>query len=297
MVRVHQTGQPQSHCLLGDLDGQGTSLIGELNRYLKDLDVQNLDETKAVRYLNSKIEGNELLVMIEHGQTGLDATIRSDGKPRYHQVVEDSQDLECGCVFRLPPNQELGWLVLHVNNGRGTKTLLDTALRREFRADFPGLVLDITPCVPNSVLKHAVEHNLVEKVRLVKHVQPSDLADNGVDQWVDGGTVGKLEISIGVKGQMGRAGRVLTQPLRRFLAERPEQAERQYAFDAMVEFRGMRFDTVKIEVKQGVSTRTFNIEKPDSGHPFSEDMRLGPGKPTPDDIFAGLRQALGTVGA
>jgi hypothetical protein len=103
--------------------------------------------------------------------------------------------------------------------------------------------------------------------------------------------------SRGFGGNWGGAGRVLTQPLRRFLAERPGQDVGKEAFDAMVEFRGMRFDTVKVEVKQGENIRTFNIEKPDSGHPFSEDMRLGPGKPSPDDIFGGLRQALGAVGA
>jgi hypothetical protein len=86
-----------------------------------------------------------------------------------------------------------------------------------------------------------------------------------------------------------RAQKILPGPVRRFL-----QGDAG-ALDAIVEFQGMTFDEAKVTVPQGDGVRTFNIERLDTGHPFTEDMHLPPGKPSQEIIFAGLRAALGTV--
>jgi hypothetical protein len=46
------------------------------------------------------------------------------------------------------------------------------------------------------------------------------------------------------------------------------------------------------------SRRTFNIERPDVGHPFTEDMdglRMVDGEPTDGSLLAGLQHALSNV--
>jgi hypothetical protein len=106
--------------------------------------------------------------------------------------------------------------------------------------------------------------------------------------------LGKITVTIGAS-LSGRARHLLTGPLRRFL-EGQDDTNRQAARQAIVEFGGMQFDEAKVEVPQGDTIRTFNIERLDSGHPLTEDMKLEPGKPSEEAIFAALRSALRTVG-
>jgi hypothetical protein len=68
-----------------------------------------------------------------------------------------------------------------------------------------------------------------------------------------------------------------------------------------VEFEGMTFDQAKVEVVgQNGAGRTFNIEKPDAGHPVTEDMLglvlLDDGEPDEDSLFSELSRVLSTVG-
>ena len=295
-VAVHRYRRPDARCLLGDFDGNGTALIDKLAEYLPKLGLA--DEQRHLRCQSHKVESTsppELLAMMEHGQTGVDAIIRDrEGVQQYHQLVDDSQILECGCLFRLPPEQRLGWLAIHIPNRRGIKTLLAAHMYKLFRDDYPELALAITPYVVESALKQAVDNGLIRTVTLVRRVQPSDRAVAGIDQWIGHEDLGKITVTISA-GLSGRARHLLADPLRRYI-ESPDQS-RQTARKAIVEFRGMEFDEAKVEIPQGDGTRTFNIERPDAGHPFTEDMRLGEGKPSQDEIFAALREALQTVSA
>jgi len=224
--------------------------------------------------------------------------IRSkDGAVKAHQEIYDSQDVECGCLLRLARNDRIGWLAVHVPGGRGTKTMLGDHLRKRFQAKYNGLVLAITPYVLESALKKAVDSNLVQQVKLVKRVEPSDRAMFGVEQWIGGDRdYGKIEVTIGARYRQ-RAQHLLTAPLQRFLAG--QDGARSSARAAIVEFGGLTFDEAKVVVTQpSGNTRTFNIEHPDSGHPFTELMQgLGDGKPQPGEIINALRAALRTTGS
>jgi hypothetical protein len=300
-VRVHPIGQPNDRCLLGDFDSSGTALIDRLSAYLPKLNYT--DESRKLLYLRHTVEPAppqppvELLAMLESGQAGMDAMIRSkQGEQRYHQVFDDSADLECGCLFRLPRNQRLGFLALHIPNRRMIKTPLAAHISRSFRSDYPELVLEITPYVVESALVQAVDQNLIETITLVRRVQPSDRASAGIAQWVGDEDLGKITVTIGAS-LSGRARHLLADPLRRFLGSTTGSHDRDAAKRAIVEFMGMTFDEAKVVVPQGDTTRTFNIEELDSGHPLTEDMLLPPGRPSEEAIFAALRRALSTVSA
>jgi hypothetical protein len=286
-VTVHSYREPGKLCLLGDIDNRGSSLLPVFEGYLKTLDVRNRSDTsKSLRFLQSKQDGNDLLVTLEYGQDGVEAVIRDQsGARKYHQQAEDWQNVECGCLLSFAPNEQVGWLALHINNGRGTKTLLERHLMERFRVDFPGLTLTINPYVMESALRQAVRDNLIREVTLVKREQPGDRAEAGLNPWVESRTVGKIETTI--KASLsGKAQRLAPEPLRRFLDDGPE------ARDAIVEFRGETYDEVKVTVQQGDTIRTYNIEKPGSGHPVSVDMGLKQGRPAAEDVYAALRQAL-----
>jgi hypothetical protein len=277
--------------LLGDFDEQGTSLTTVLQGYLDDFESISGDESKVVKCTESKIENDELLVIMQNGQSGVAADIvNPDGDLLHRQEPEHTQLLRCGGLFRLPPAQKLGWLAIHVNNGRGSKGLLEKGIREQFGHEYPDLVLELTPYVQGSVLKEAVDQGRIDKVKLVKTERPNDRASAATDRWVPAGAIGRLELDISTPG---KAARVLSTLVQRFLGGDHS------AFDEIVEFEGITFDTAKVEVVlDGETRRTFNIEKPDAGHPFTEDMQnltIENGEPTSASLFDGLRSALGRV--
>lgn len=281
------------HRLLGDIDEEGTSLRDLLQNYFADFTSTSVDETKVVRSVQSDVDGDEVRLVTQHGQNGVAAEIVGPkGQLRHRQTPDETQLLRCGCLFQLPPAKDLGWLAVQVNNGRGVKGLLQKGLAERLREDFPDLMLDITPYVEASVLKTAVDDGRIDKVKLVKYEKPNDRAIAATNDWVPAGIAGRLELDISARG---KGTRIIADRLRRFLGG--ELA----AFNEIVEFEGLTFDEAKVEVAMdGEGKRTFNIEKPDSGHAFTEDMddlTMEDGEPSIDSVFDGLRSALGTVGA
>jgi hypothetical protein len=282
-------------CPLGDIDDNGASLLSAIDSYMLYFESTSADGSKVVRCESSKAEGDELLIIAQSGQKGVASDLMGPaGELRIHRTADDTELLRCGALFRLPPAGETGWLAAHINNQHGIKGLLDKELSARFRQEFPELVLEITPCVLASALREAIEHDRVDKIKLVKLEQPNDRANAATDKWVRQGVAARIELQI---KPTGRLQRVLPQLLRRFVVDGDHSA-----FGQIVEFGDMTFDEAKVEiVAQDGGTRTFNIEKPDSGHPVTEDLKdlrlLADGEPDETCLFAELRQALTTVGA
>jgi hypothetical protein len=107
---------------------------------------------------------------------------------------------------------------------------------------------------------------------------------------VDGGVTAKLELSI---TPSGRTRRILSSLPHRFL-----QGDSS-AFGEIVQYEGLHFDEARLEVTlPDGSRRTFNIEHPDAGHPFTEDIDglvMENGDPTSPSLRAALRLALSDV--
>jgi len=286
-VAVHREREPDKPRLLGNIDGNGASLLGMLEGCLPKLDY--LDGSRVLRYLRSKTDGNELMVRFRHGEDGVEANI-TDGKGRdkYHQQVDDWSNIECGCLWNLPPNQTTGWLALHVYDNRGTKTMLGQHLKEYFRKGFPGLALQLDPFVMESALREAADKNLLKGVKLVRRVRPSDGALAQVNPWVEDGTVGKEEVTFSAS----LAGK--WQHLRSTLLRRALDGDVE-ARDAILQYKGQTYDEVKFTVAQGDTTRTYNLERPGVGHPVSMELNLASGQPEDDDLYAELRRALSTV--
>jgi hypothetical protein len=280
---------------LGDIDDNGVSLLAVIDAYMLDFESTSADGSKVVRCENRKVEGDELLIIAQNGQKGVASDLMSAaGTLRVHRTADDTELVRCGALLRLPPAKETGWLAAHINNQHGIKGLLDKELSARFRQDFPGLVLEITPCVLASALREAIEHDRVDKVKLVKLEQPNDRANAATDKWVRQGIAARIELQI---KPAGRLARVLPQLLRQYVLD-----EDHSVFGQIVEFEGLTFDEAKVEVvAQNGAKRTFNIEKPDTGHPVTEDLGdlvlLADGEPDETSLFAELRAALTTVGA
>jgi hypothetical protein len=290
-VRPKRDKEPR---LLGDFDGAGTSLLEVLRGYLGVAFASaNPAKTKEVRIANCRVDENEerLAVAATHGRSGLKAQIVDQaGQLQFEQATTDSQLLQCACLFWLPPTQRRGWLAIHVNNGRGIKTLLENGIQEKFRADHPGFVLQMHPYVERSVLDKAIEEDRIGKVKLVKLERPSDQAMAITNKWIPGGVVGKFELSISAKT---RGEHVLPDLIRRFLSSN------HVAREEIIEFEGVEFDEASVEVETDEGgQRTFNIERPEAGHAFTEDLEgleLVEGEPTHESVIQALGTALDRV--
>jgi hypothetical protein len=292
-VRVHKFFKPDVSRLLGDIDERGSRLISALDKYMVVFESVSADESKVVQGLSSAIEGDELHLMLQHGQRGVVADIVDPtGELRIHQEADDTQRVRCGCLLQLPPAETDGWLAVHINNGRAAKGLLAKGVTARFREEFPELVLGFAPYVMGSVLREAVDHDRVEKVTLVKLERPNDRSNAATDKWVRSAMSARVELGIQARG---RQRRLLPDLLRRFLGGDAN------AFGEIVAFEGLTFDEAKVQVElENGSSRTFNIERPDVGHAFTEDLdgleTQADGEPTEVSLFAALRGALPTVG-
>jgi hypothetical protein len=290
---VHQKRKPSEFRLLGDIDEQGTSLVMVLDRIMDSFESTNADDSIVVRCVSREALGDELRIITQHGQNGVAADIvDGEGELRLRQTPDDTQLIRCGCLFRLPPAEQMGWFVLHVNNGRGVKGLLAKGVVEQLRDAYPDLTLEMTPYVQKTVLAEAIKNNRIDKVKLVKLQPPNDRAVQATNKWVRAGAFARLELDISVRG---RAERVLSGLLRRYVDGESS------AFSEIVEFEGITFDEAKVEVVlENNMRRTFNIEKPDSGHPFTEDITglvVENGEPTQSSLFEALRSVLNTVSA
>ena len=233
---------------------------------------------------------DDLCVVVQHGQSGIAADIVDEELILQHRrTAVESELLRCCVVFRLPPDQDHGWLSTHQNNGHGVKGLLALGLRARFQRAFPDLTLEIKPVVHGAALFEAIEAGKVESVKLVKLERPHDRANAATRKWVRGADLGKLELRVTSPGH-----RLQTALLRRFArGDRTAMAE-------MVQFEGLEFDEVDVEVtlEQGMR-RTFNLENPDKG--FAMAMNLdhldydGDGQPSDDSVFSGLKDALAAL--
>jgi hypothetical protein len=261
-----------------------------LNTILRDFEEESESREKVVRSLSSKISGDELLVVLEHGQTGVVADIRGVRDRFFHQVADDEHAVKCACLFQLPANQQTGALVVHINNGRGVMGLLAKGLKTRFRERYGDVTLDLLPVVSTEVLQQAVDQDMIERVTLIRYERPQDRAVADTTKWVRANEIGKLELKITA---YGRGQRLINNLLRRY-------RENPGAFSEIIEFGGITFEQAKVEViLPNRDHRTFNIQKPDSGHPLTEDLRnldFDPdGEPTEDTLFAELRRVAEDV--
>jgi hypothetical protein len=238
------------------LAGLISMLASELDGFVEASE----DGLRFVRAVSAKIDGDDLFVLLQHGESGVAAQIVSpDGEVRLRQLPGDAQLVRCACLFRLPADAREGSLAIHVNDGRGLKELLEGGLRRRFAARAPGLTLAFTRPVQGNLLQQAVAADRVEKVKLVRLERAGDRGIAALDKWVPTGSAARIELDVG--------GRIEPGLIRRYL--KGDSA----AFAEIVEFAGMKFDGAKVEVRLPDDTRRlFDLAHPDQGRPVTREL-------------------------
>jgi len=283
--------------LLGNIDGRGTSVLTALAQYLTDFTSTNDSGSMTLRSEAPVIDADELLLSLSHGESGLATNIVNPrGDLQYQRTPPDTELMRCYGLFTLPLAERQGWLALHVNHGRGVKSLLEQGLIARWREGLPDLVLHLTPFVNTAVVEEAINQNRIGNVRLIKYTKPNDPAVAATTPWVRAGQDVRIEVKMSPRT---RGQRFLGRPIRRYL-EAEEAHEKEAIFREIVEFEGLDFDEVKVEIVFSDNTRrSYNLEKPSSGHPMTlelEELDEGDdGAPTEESVLNALRAALATV--
>jgi hypothetical protein len=273
---------------LGNIDGNGTDLAGLLTDYLGDLESSDAEETRSVQSSSVTRNGPELYVSTLHGQTGMVADIfGKEGDLRLRQTVDDTQKVRCGCLFRLPPADDMGFLATHINNGRAIKGLLDKGIQARFRQRFPDHLLAIKPFIEGSVFQEALTAGRLMKLKLIRVDRSDDPAEAGLGKWIEGAAEAKEEFTLKPRA---RGTYLRTQLPLSFL-----RGDGQ-AFAQILQFDGRTYDEARVQIQLANGrTRQFIIGDPDAGNPISEELRdlqLQDGEPTDDSLRAHLRLIL-----
>lgn len=277
---------------LGDIDDEGTWLADVLAHVLTD-DFEQFsgNREKVLRGMSASLDNDgDLCAVVQHGQSGIAADIVDEELVLQHRrTATQSELLRCCVAFRLPADQEWGFLATHQNNGHGVKGLLELGLRSRLQRAMPDVKLEIKPVVRGAALFEAIEAGKVESVKLVKLERPHDRANSATGKWVRGADLGKLELRITSPGH-----RIQAALLKRFArGDRTAMAD-------IVQFEGLEFDEVDVEVTLAEGTRrTFNLEQPEKGFPMAMNLEHldydADGEPSDETVFAGLKDALSTL--
>jgi hypothetical protein len=242
------------------------------------------DGRRSLRVVDTERDGDDLFAVLQHGEAGIAAEIvDAEGDIRLQRLPEDAQLVRCACLFRLPPAADEGTLVLHVNDGRGPKELLEAGLRHRLAGRLGGAALELGRPDEREVLREAVAANRVEKVKLVKIQHPGDRPFAAVDKWVPAGDVARVELDVGGHIRPALIGRHL--------------AGDEAAFAEIVEFAGLTFDQAKVQVRLADdSRRLFDLAHPGEGRPVTHDLSDvaldADGEPTPAGLHEALRALL-----
>jgi hypothetical protein len=300
-VKVRPKRRTDDFRLLGDIDDHGTDLLDVLAGMMGDFTSTSLDGTRVVVCeAHDLISDTELFLQLQHGETNIAADIMSStGERLFRQFLDHTHAVRSGALFQFPEGQRLGWLAVHVHGRRGVKGLLASRIIERFRQQFDDLLLFIEPYVSESVLLQAIDDDRIDRVRLIKYKRPNDPAFAEASKWFRGNQEGAIELVFYARQ---REQRLLPGLIREFFGSRGEGEQDAYddAYDEIIEFQGLRFEEVKVEVVlPNGQRRTFNIETPDSGHPFTldlPDLPIGDDEdPTREGLIDALRDALQEV--
>jgi hypothetical protein len=265
-LRSRRSAQP-----LGDL---GDVLAGILAGFAET------SGTRVVRVLEARREGDDLFCVVQHGARGVAADIvDAAGTVRLRQQPDDVQLVRTGCLFRLPPVDTQGTLVVHVANGRGVKELFGQGLVSRFRAERPGLTLSIERLGQPEALRAAVAAGGLERLRLVGGRAIADTS-----RWVDGDAA-RVELAVSARGGLRPA--LVERHLRGDAAALPE----------ILRFAGLQFEHASVGVRLDDGTRRlFDLARPESGPPASralEGIVLDEtGEPTATSLLAAMRAVV-----
>jgi hypothetical protein len=167
---------------------------------------------------------------------------------RYQRQVDDAELLPLRNIFIVPEHGTVALLMTERVGKNGLISILGPVMRRTFSSLYTEFVIEIEPLAPAAAIKHSIEDGKIKAIRLVKYGIPSDVADQYM--------LGQHEEQLGNMELYLRPGR--NRFFGKSIADVIDDDDRKAG---LLEFNGVTYDDIKLEVRVGNQNRTLTITR------------------------------------
>ena len=259
-VKVHNAGATKQACFLGNVDGKGTRAASIVQEALQVLDATNTEHKIHISYesLMQPMDRDQVGATLLRGNSGVTSTITKNDNEVFRREPDHSESVRAGVLFELPKEEYEGVVALHIPHNMGYKSILEKELQRSFTKF--GLVMTLKPIVPIAAFQEAVNSGHIKKLVLAKYnVSDSDPFTQYAK--LDSGNTDRMKLVFEPK----RRKFLSYDPLNRFVDDKTDENLR-----ALLTFESLPFEEARVTAQlPDNTTRTFNIENIEGGHPMS----------------------------
>ncbi|CAL9582830.1 hypothetical protein [Streptomyces sp. enrichment culture] len=250
-IRIRKNRE-DDYLQLDDFDRAGGDLLKEFYGYLLHLQARPFEIKDKERSLECQeiIQDNRALrFKLAYGSYGAQSRIR---ERQSGQVVfekqEDHVDLtDLRNYLILPANAKAGLLFTERFQGNGVLSALSESFKKAFSAKYHGYTLEINNMASEAAFGTYLESGALKKIRLVRQAIPDDVAD---------------ALGMGdVERKLGTVEVVMRPPRRVSFGKSKIQSviRREADVSSMLEWRGVNYQEMKVEVRIANSTRTLSV--------------------------------------
>ncbi|HET6483368.1 MAG TPA: hypothetical protein VFG35_25475 [Actinoplanes sp.] len=191
--------------------------------------------------------------------------------------MNDAELLPLRNIFAVPINSPTGLFITERVGIRGLKSTLVSAIQRSFSYTYPDYLIDVNALAPEEAVKSSLEEGELKGIRLVRYGIPRDLEERYY--------LAAHEKEIGTVEVVLKPERGLS-----FSKRRLEQALESDEKAGLLEWRGVEYHDIKLEVKVGKQTRTLTVTKdkaPRVTFPIADDAEVDAGgRPTDVALYS-----------
>ena len=212
--------------------------------------IKHKTEGKYLQVLNVNEQGRIIRSEMESGGYGLrsrlvDVEMNSES---YQRTINDAELLPLRNLFAVPLDSPTGLFITERVGIRGLKSTFVAALQRSFGRTYPDFALDVNALAPEQAVKSSLDKGELKGIRLVRYGIPRDLEEQYY--------LGAHEKEIGTVETILKPDRGMP-----FSKRRLEQALESDDRAGLLEWRGLDYHDIKLEVKVGRQTRTLTVTK------------------------------------
>jgi hypothetical protein len=250
-VRIRKS-RDSDYLPLDNFDGSGGDLLKEFYGFLlhvKERPYENQLKERALECQEIVQEKRALLFKLGSGYFGTQSRIRDRATGQVvFQKEEDHVDLtDLRNYLVLPGNSNAGLLFTERFQGNGVIATFTEAFKKAFAAKHNGYTLEINSMTSEAAFGAYLADGHIKKIRLVRQAIPDDVADAfgmGDSERV----LGSMEV-------------VLRPPRLVSFGKKKIQSVISNEVDVsrMLEWRGVEYREMKIEVRIANSTRTLSV--------------------------------------
>ena len=286
-IRVKEKGT-NKYLSLGNISN--LDLANILDGYLKQIpnSLSDSDHSSIIKTGSCSLQGRVLNGTIKGGDYGYTAELSNTetGRTSYQRQVTDAELIPYYFLMELPSTANKGIVVLQKFKQSGVKEAFFKNFRDYFNSKLGAdYTLELDPIVPKELVREYLKGGRILKIRLIKQGFPRDTFDVNSDEHPE-----DKEVTSELVFSAKRGGSLPDKLLNIFTPDKIAQflESENKSVGSMVEIKHFDFNTIKLQVRIGKSTRTIDVSDTDRlrfSLDISNDVQEGSdGHPSFDSI-------------